>query len=57
MQHEIYDTRRLFADKNPSLSEFVGQIKATPELLPLFEIIQKDCTGSNMNEANAMDQS
>lgn len=47
----------LSADKNPSLSEFVGQIKATPELLPLFEIIQKDCTGSNVNEANAMDQS
>ncbi|XP_025074466.1 cullin-associated NEDD8-dissociated protein 1 [Pogonomyrmex barbatus] len=45
------------ADKNPSLSEFVGQIKATPELQPLFEIIQKDCTGNNMNEANAMDQS
>lgn len=45
------------ADKNPSLSEFVGQIKATPELQPLFETIQKDCTGSNMNETNAMDQS
>ncbi|XP_076241308.1 cullin-associated and neddylation-dissociated 1 isoform X2 [Calliopsis andreniformis] len=45
------------ADKNPSLCEFVTQIKATPELQPLFEIIQKDCTGSSMNENNAMDQS
>ncbi|XP_076630987.1 cullin-associated and neddylation-dissociated 1 isoform X2 [Colletes latitarsis] len=45
------------ADKNPSLCEFVTQIKATPELQPLFEIIQKDCTGSSMNETNAMDQS
>ncbi|XP_046829916.1 cullin-associated NEDD8-dissociated protein 1 isoform X2 [Vespa crabro] len=45
------------ADKNPSLSEFVSQIKTTPELQPLFEIIQKDCTGNNVNETNAMDQS
>lgn len=45
------------ADKNPSLSEFVAQIKATAELQPLFEVIQKDCTGSNMNETNIMDQS
>ncbi|XP_053976488.1 cullin-associated NEDD8-dissociated protein 1 isoform X2 [Hylaeus anthracinus] len=46
------------ADKNPSLCEFVTQIKAAPELQPLFEIIQKDCTGSSMNETNnAMDQS
>lgn len=45
------------ADKNPSLCEFVTQIKATPELQPLFEIIQKDCTGSSVNENNAMDQS
>lgn len=44
-------------DKNPSLSEFVAQIKATAELQPLFEVIQKDCTGSNMNETNIMDQS
>ncbi|XP_076174550.1 cullin-associated and neddylation-dissociated 1 isoform X2 [Ptiloglossa arizonensis] len=45
------------ADKNPSLCEFVTQIKATPELQPLFELIQKDCTGSSMNETIAMDQS
>ncbi|CAK9795567.1 Cullin-associated NEDD8-dissociated protein 1 [Anthophora plagiata] len=45
------------ADKNPSLSEFVTQIKSTPELQPLFEIIQKDCTGSSVNEINVMDQS
>ncbi|KAF3429218.1 LOW QUALITY PROTEIN: hypothetical protein E2986_00011 [Frieseomelitta varia] len=45
------------ADKNPSLSEFVTQIKSTPELQPLFDIIQKDCTGSNVNETNVMDQS
>jgi len=45
------------ADKNRSLSDFVTQIKATPELQPLFEVIQKDCPGSNMNEANIMDQS
>lgn len=45
------------SDKNPSLSEFVTQIKSTPELQPLFEVIQKDCTGSNVNETNVMDQS
>ena len=45
------------ADKNPSLCEFVTQIKATPELQPLFEIIQKDCSGNTVNESNAMDQS
>ncbi|XP_015609851.1 cullin-associated NEDD8-dissociated protein 1 isoform X1 [Cephus cinctus] len=45
------------ADKNPALSEFVAQIKATPELQPLFEVIQKECSGSNINEANIMDQS
>lgn len=41
----------LFVDKNPSLSEFVAQIKATPELQPLFEVIQKDCAGTNVNES------
>ncbi|XP_012274263.1 cullin-associated NEDD8-dissociated protein 1 [Orussus abietinus] len=45
------------ADKNPTLSEFVTQIKATSDLQPLFELIQKDCSGSNMNETNIMDQS
>ncbi|XP_066581205.1 cullin-associated NEDD8-dissociated protein 1 [Prorops nasuta] len=45
------------ADKNPSLSEFVSQVKTTPELRPLFEIIQKDCSGNSMSEANIMDQS
>ncbi|XP_076759288.1 cullin-associated and neddylation-dissociated 1 isoform X1 [Xylocopa sonorina] len=45
------------ADKNPSLSEFVTQIKSTPELQPLFDIIQKDCSGSSVNETNVMDQS
>ncbi|XP_046614715.1 cullin-associated NEDD8-dissociated protein 1 [Neodiprion virginianus] len=45
------------AEKNPSLSEFVAQIKANAELQPLFEVIQKDCTGSTMSETNIMDQS
>jgi hypothetical protein len=35
----------------------VAQIKGTPELQPLFEVIQKDCTGGSLNEANLMDQS
>lgn len=34
------------------------QIRATPELQPLFENIQKDCTGSgNHTDSNQMDQS
>ncbi|XP_001606869.2 cullin-associated NEDD8-dissociated protein 1 [Nasonia vitripennis] len=45
------------ADKNPALSEFVTQIKATPELQPLFDVIQKDSTGGSLNETNLMDQS
>ncbi|KAJ8684120.1 hypothetical protein QAD02_019912 [Eretmocerus hayati] len=45
------------ADKNPALSEFVSQIKSTPELQPLFEAIQKDCTGGSLSETNLMDQS
>ena len=45
------------SDKNPALNEFVSQIKSTAELQPLFDMIQKDCSGSSMNEANIMDQS
>ncbi|XP_043472361.1 cullin-associated NEDD8-dissociated protein 1 [Leptopilina heterotoma] len=45
------------ADKNPALNEFVSQIKATVELQPLFDMIQKDCSGNNINETNVMDQS
>ena len=45
------------SDKNPALNEFVSQIKATAELQPLFDMIQKDCSGSNLNEAHVMDQS
>ena len=44
-------------DKNPALSEFVTQIKAAPDLQPLFEIIQKDCSGNSISETNVMDQS
>ncbi|XP_015114228.1 cullin-associated NEDD8-dissociated protein 1 [Diachasma alloeum] len=45
------------ADKNPALTDFVSIIKSTPELRSLFDTIQKDCSGSNVNEANIMDQS
>ncbi|XP_014219728.1 cullin-associated NEDD8-dissociated protein 1 [Copidosoma floridanum] len=45
------------ADKNPALSEFVAHIRATQELQPLFELIQKDCVGTNHNDTNLMDQS
>ena len=44
-------------DKNRSLSDFVTQIKATAELQPLFEVIQKDCPLSVMNDTSIMDQS
>ncbi|XP_034943385.1 cullin-associated NEDD8-dissociated protein 1 [Chelonus insularis] len=45
------------ADKNPSLSEFMGMIKSAPELRVLFDAIQKDCSGNSVNDVNTMDQS
>ncbi|XP_063993301.1 cullin-associated NEDD8-dissociated protein 1 [Diachasmimorpha longicaudata] len=45
------------ADKNPALTDFVSIIKSTPELRSLFDTIQKDCSGNNVNESNIMDQS
>ncbi|KAK5639691.1 hypothetical protein RI129_012183 [Pyrocoelia pectoralis] len=44
------------ADKNPHLNEFVTQIKNTPDLLPIFESIQKD-TANIHNDYFLMDQS
>ncbi|XP_058803044.1 cullin-associated NEDD8-dissociated protein 1 [Phymastichus coffea] len=44
------------SEKNPALNEFVNQIKSTPELQPLFDVIQKDCTGNNF-DFTLMDQS
>lgn len=44
------------ADKNPHLSEFVSQIKTTPELQLIFDSIQKDSTGPSQ-DANLMDLS
>lgn len=42
------------ADKNPSLSEFVMQVKNTPDLLTIFESVQKDSTSSH-NDCVLMD--
>jgi len=36
-------------DKNPHLSEFVSQIKTTPELQLIFDSIQKDSTGPSQD--------
>ncbi|XP_067009322.1 cullin-associated NEDD8-dissociated protein 1 [Anabrus simplex] len=44
------------ADKNPHLSEFVTQIKSTPELQLIFDSIQKDCTAPSQ-DSNLMDLS
>ncbi|KAJ9575390.1 hypothetical protein L9F63_025658, partial [Diploptera punctata] len=44
------------ADKNPHLSEFVSQIKTTPELQLIFDSIQKDSTGPSQ-DSNLMDLS
>lgn len=44
------------ADKNPHLSEFVTQIKATPELQVIFDSIQKDSSLLNQ-DSNMMDLS
>ncbi|XP_018320590.1 cullin-associated NEDD8-dissociated protein 1 isoform X2 [Agrilus planipennis] len=44
------------ADKNPSLNEFVQQIKNSPDLLAIFESVQKDSSSSH-NEHFPMDQS
>lgn len=53
----MYNILFLISDKNPALNEFVSQIKSTVELQPLFDMIQKDCSGNNVNETNVMDQS
>lgn len=45
-----------FLDKNPHLMEFVNQIKAAPDLQPIFESILKDSSGTNV-DPNSMDQS
>ncbi|XP_049773388.1 cullin-associated NEDD8-dissociated protein 1 [Schistocerca cancellata] len=44
------------ADKNPHLTDFVTQIKGNPELLSIFESIQKDSSGP-AQESNLMDLS
>lgn len=44
------------ADKNPHLSEFVSQIKSTPDLQLIFDSIQKDSTGPSQ-DATMMDLS
>uniref|UniRef100_A0A023F571 Putative tata-binding protein-interacting protein n=3 Tax=Triatoma infestans TaxID=30076 RepID=A0A023F571_TRIIF len=44
------------ADKNPHLSEFVTQIKSTPELQTIFDSIQKDSSLLNQ-DSNLMDLS
>lgn len=46
----------LISDKNPHLSEFVTQIKATPELQVIFDSIQKDSSLLNQ-DSNLMDLS
>lgn len=43
------------ADKNPYLSEFLTQIKNSPDLQPIFESIQKDNSGHH--DCFLMDQS
>lgn len=45
-----------FLDKNPHLNEFVNQIKTSPDLLPIFESIQKDSSIIH-NDCFLMDQS
>ncbi|KAL7299729.1 hypothetical protein TKK_0007479 [Trichogramma kaykai] len=44
------------SDKNPTLTDFITSIKLSQDLQPLYELIQKDCTG-NINDPNMMDQS
>lgn len=57
MIYFIDGSHKFLSDKNPSLTEFVSQIKTTTELQPLFETAQKDCSGGNVNDTNVMDQS
>jgi len=45
-----------FTDKNPHLSEFVSQIKTTPELQLIFDSMQKDSSAPSQ-DANLMDLS
>ncbi|CAB0035380.1 unnamed protein product [Trichogramma brassicae] len=44
------------SDKNPTLTDFITSIKLSQDLQPLYDLIQKDCTG-NINDLNMMDQS
>ncbi|KAL3213225.1 hypothetical protein MRX96_035569 [Rhipicephalus microplus] len=43
------------ADKNPLLNEFLSHIKSTPELLGLYESIQKDTSANVTDSSNVMD--
>lgn len=43
------------ADKNPLMNEFLAQIKSTPDLLVLFDSIQKDCSGAVTELSSLMD--
>ncbi|KAL1433050.1 hypothetical protein MTO96_002025 [Rhipicephalus appendiculatus] len=43
------------ADKNPLLNEFLSHIKSTPELLALYESIQKDTSANVTDSSNVMD--
>lgn len=44
-----------FIDKNPALSEFITQIKNTPELLGIYEFLLKDSTSVVNQDSNLMD--
>jgi cullin-associated NEDD8-dissociated protein 1 len=45
------------ADKSPQMTEFMGHIKATPELASMYEQIQKDATSTSGSDIIAMDTS
>lgn len=46
----------IFADKSPQMNEFLGHIKATPELAAMYDAIQKDAVSTGQ-EIIAMDTS
>ncbi|XP_012944580.1 cullin-associated NEDD8-dissociated protein 1 [Aplysia californica] len=45
------------ADKSPQMTEFMGHIKATPELASMYDQIQKDASATSGSEIVAMDTS
>lgn len=54
-----YKLMQIFTDKNQQLSDFLKFIKDSPELVPIFQLVQKDSNSTNQpnTDNSSMDQS